>query len=94
MMWPMTSSKYFKSIALVLSLASFIPFHTVIANSSGESLYLENCAICHGNDGQGGMGIPLSLDAFLKSASSDYLKQSIRLGRPERVMPSFYWSRH
>ncbi|MCW8935875.1 MAG: c-type cytochrome [Gammaproteobacteria bacterium] len=61
------------------------------AESKGESLYLENCAICHGTDGQGGMGIPLSLDDFLKSASEDYIKKTIRLGRPNRIMPSFYW---
>jgi len=61
------------------------------AENRGEDLYLENCAICHGNDGQGGMGIPLALDDFLKSASTDYIKQTIRLGRPNRIMPSFYW---
>lgn len=42
-------------------------------------------------DGQGGMGVPLSLDTFLQSASDDYLKHSIRLGRPNRIMPSYYW---
>lgn len=59
--------------------------------NTGQQLYLDNCAICHGNDGQGGMGVPLALDAFLNSASQHYLKQTIRLGRPERIMPSFYW---
>jgi len=37
------------------------------------------------------MGVPLSNDDFLKSASEHYLKQTIRLGRPGRIMPSFYW---
>ncbi len=59
--------------------------------SQGKALYLDNCAICHGDDGHGGMGIPLSLDSFLESASHDYLRQTIRLGRPGRIMPSFYW---
>ncbi len=58
---------------------------------TGEQLYLENCAICHGEKGDGGMGIPLSLQSFLDSASEDYLHKSIRLGRPGRIMPSFYW---
>ena len=62
-----------------------------LAEPNGEDLYLENCAICHGNDGQGGIGVPLSLSDFLKSASKNYIKQSIRLGRPNRIMPSFYW---
>ena len=57
----------------------------------GEALYLQNCAICHGNEGHGGMGVPLSLKTFLDSASTDYLKKTIRLGRPDRIMPSFYW---
>ncbi len=60
------------------------------AINRGEALYLENCAICHGTDGTGGMGIPLSIASFLDSASSEYLRKSIRLGRPGRIMPSFY----
>ena len=61
------------------------------ASNRGEQLYLENCAICHGSEGKGGMGIPLAIGSFLNSASNNYLKHSIRLGRPERIMPSFYW---
>lgn len=68
--------------AMVLSAA---------ATDRGRELYIENCSICHGNDGTGGMGIPLALDSFLQSASEDYLKHTIRLGRPGRIMPSFYW---
>lgn len=78
--------------SILLSLVFLLSSQAVHANGDrGEQLYLENCSICHGNDGQGGMGIPLALDDFLKSASNDYLKQTIRLGRPERIMPSFYW---
>lgn len=77
---------------ILLSLTFMFSAGTLHAKDNrGEALYLENCAICHGNDGQGGMGIPLALDDFLKSASDDYLKHTIRLGRPERIMPSFYW---
>jgi len=76
---------------LWLLLVVFGTLQTSHASSQGEALYLENCAICHGNDGQGGMGIPLSNKDFLKSASSQYLKKTIRVGRPNRIMPSFYW---
>ncbi len=62
-----------------------------LSQNRGEALYQKNCAICHGTDGQGGMGIPLAFDDFLKSASKNYIKQTIRLGRPNRIMPSFYW---
>lgn len=58
--------------------------------SEGEALYLENCAICHGSDGHGGVGMPLSLPSFLSQASDAYLHRTIRLGRPGRVMPPFY----
>ncbi len=57
--------------------------------SEGEALYLENCAVCHGSDGRGGVGVPLSLPAFLKQSPDEYLKRSIRFGRPGRIMPAF-----
>jgi len=76
------------TLLITLSLSLLQPS---FAESRGENLYLENCSICHGNDGQGGMGIPLSTGNFLKSASNNYIKQTIRLGRPNRIMPSFYW---
>lgn len=78
-------------LILALLLLSLSTLQTTVAQNRGESLYQENCSICHGIDGQGGMGIPLAFDDFLKSASKDYIKQSIRLGRPNRIMPSFYW---
>ncbi len=84
----------YRLAALFLLLISFNSLQVSYAQNNntdkGEKLYLENCAICHGNDGEGGMGIPLSLDDFLKSASHDYIKNTIRLGRPNRIMPSFY----
>jgi mono/diheme cytochrome c family protein/uncharacterized protein (DUF302 family) len=61
------------------------------ANNRGEALYEQNCAICHGSEGTGGMGAQLASQTFLESASNQYLKQTIRLGRPGRIMPSFYW---
>jgi len=78
-------------LILLLALSCLGPFQISSAESRGEGLYLENCAICHGSEGQGGMGIPLSNNDFLRSASKDYLKHTIRLGRPNRIMPSFYW---
>jgi len=85
------SFKAYRQYFLLLALVSVSIFQLSHATERGEQLYLTNCAICHGNDGQGGMGIPLSNADFLKSASSHYLKQTIRLGRPDRIMPSFYW---
>lgn len=56
---------------------------------SGEALYQEHCATCHGDEGQGGIGLPLNLQDFLRTADRDYLTASIQHGRPGRVMPSF-----
>lgn len=61
------------------------------ANDRGDVLFTQNCAICHGSDGMGGMGAQIASQSFLQSASNHYLKQTIRLGRPGRIMPSFYW---
>ena len=59
------------------------------AASSGGELYQRHCAACHGLDGQGGVGVPLSLPGFLATASDHYLATTIREGRPGRVMPAF-----
>ncbi|MDH5472850.1 MAG: c-type cytochrome [Gammaproteobacteria bacterium] len=56
----------------------------------GEQLYTDNCAICHGHEGTGGVGIPLGLESFLEQASDEYLRRTIRVGRPGRIMPTFY----
>lgn len=54
----------------------------------GRALYLEHCSACHQFDGQGGIGLPLAA-AKLADVSDVYLRKSIRLGRPGRVMPAF-----
>lgn len=55
----------------------------------GTKLYAQNCAACHGEAGNGGIGIPLSLPSFHATVDDNYLRQTIRLGRPGRVMPAF-----
>jgi len=59
------------------------------AEPTGEALYQRHCAACHGADGRGGVGVPLALPAFLRSVDDPYLRKTIRLGRPGRVMPAF-----
>ncbi|MFV2059097.1 MAG: c-type cytochrome [Gammaproteobacteria bacterium] len=59
------------------------------AEHAGEHLYNQHCAACHGNKGDGGVGIPLSLPDFQSSISNNYLRKTIRIGRPGRVMPAF-----
>lgn len=69
-------------ILLFTSLASLA--------DKGEQLYNENCAICHGHEGKGGVGIPLELEDFLVQTPDEYLRRTIRVGRPGRIMPTFY----
>jgi len=59
------------------------------AEPAGGELYEQHCAICHGADGKGGVGVPLALESFLESVSDEYLSKTIHVGRPGRVMPSF-----
>ena len=57
--------------------------------ASGEALYQEHCATCHGPQGKGGIGLPLNLEDFLRIADREYLVATMKHGRPGRVMPSF-----
>lgn len=58
------------------------------AAPDGAKLYARNCVACHGENGGGGLGVPLSLPSFQATVSNDYLHKTIRLGRPGRVMPT------
>jgi cytochrome c oxidase cbb3-type subunit 3 len=62
---------------------------TTMGAPDGGDLYRTNCAACHGDKGDGGVGVPLALPAFLESVDDDFLQRTIRLGRPGRVMPAF-----
>jgi cytochrome c oxidase cbb3-type subunit 3 len=59
------------------------------AKPDGARLYAQRCSACHGAEGHGGVGIPLALPAFLSSVDDAYLRKTVRVGRPGRVMPAF-----
>ena len=72
----------------------FIPVLLLVSASlsaapDGARLYGQHCAVCHGSQGRGGVGVPIALPAFLATVSNDYLFKTIRNGRPGRVMPAF-----
>ena len=74
---------------LFLAIVLALPLLAAAATPDGAALYRQHCAVCHGSDGGGGVGVPLSLPDFLAVASDDYLARTIRTGRPGRVMPAF-----
>jgi len=71
------------TLLLILSAAQ------LHAAPDGARLYQDKCEACHGQQGRGGVGIPLSLPAFQRDVSDEFLKKTIQLGRPGRVMPAF-----
>lgn len=74
---------------LASALGGIVACGEAAAASDGALLFHQNCAVCHGEDGDGGVGVPLNLPGFLAVASNRYLHRTIRLGRPGRVMPAF-----
>ena len=70
-------------------LLAVLDLSAAMAAPDGAKLYGRNCASCHGENGTGGIGIPLALPSFQSSISDDYLRKTIHLGRPGRVMPTF-----
>jgi len=77
------------SKTIILLVLALLPGTAALAAHSGEHLYQQNCSICHGFNGNGGVGVPLSLEASQTSVSDEYLARTIRNGRPGRIMPAF-----
>lgn len=72
----------------VMLLAVGLPALPVIAAPDGKALFESACVACHRQDGQGGIGLPLTKTKFAR-LSDDYLYKTIRNGRPGRIMPTF-----
>ena len=76
---------------IILNLVLLITLLPTLADAAtnGARLYAQNCAACHGDNGTGGIGVPLALPSFQSTIDDDYLRKTIRLGRPGRIMPDF-----
>ncbi|CAC9590192.1 hypothetical protein [uncultured Gammaproteobacteria bacterium] len=68
-----------------LLIALFLPLFSF---AGGQEIYSENCEKCHGFSRQGSLGLPL-YRSTIANYSNDYLKKTIRHGRPGRIMPGF-----
>ena len=58
--------------------------------SAGKNIYQRDCAMCHGMDGNGGIGPGLNRQSLLANAGKEFLFKTISLGRANTAMPS--WS--
>jgi len=55
----------------------------------GANTYSSNCAVCHGTEGQGGIGPSLKQNAFVGALPDAELIQFIKTGRPGTTMGGF-----
>jgi mono/diheme cytochrome c family protein len=60
-----------------------------LAVAAGRELYAENCAACHGEDGEGGIAPALNSQDLLKMTSDEALFSLTRTGVPGSIMPAW-----
>lgn len=69
------------------SWAWLIPVWSLMAAPTGESLYLGQCAVCHGERGEGGRGPALARPTLRNAPDDPALFTVIRRGMPNSGMP-------
>ena len=79
-------------------LAGFLAINTLAARQQtalpsavdvGRRLFIDNCASCHGPDGNSVPGVDLGHGKFKRASSYDNLIDIIRDGVPDTAMPAF-----
>ncbi len=59
------------------------------AVTAGGDLYTENCAACHGDEGEGSVGPALNSSELLEQTSDEVLFSLTRTGVPSSIMPAW-----
>jgi cytochrome c oxidase cbb3-type subunit III len=75
-----------------MSGANLPPYSAALGDADrGESVFAQDCANCHGSDGEGVKGKAGSVvdNAYLSLVSNQYLRTVVITGRPELGMPGF-----
>lgn len=67
-------------------LVSFFKQYPLGNPTSGQPLYAEKCAPCHGQNGEGGLGVKLNPNQFVKDQTNAQLLEFIMTGRPGTAM--------
>ncbi len=84
--------------ASILLLATTLASRTVLAQQQtsvlgetgdGRQIFLGNCAICHGPDGDSVYGVDLGRGKFKTASSDDDLIRILNVGVPGTSMPAF-----
>jgi mono/diheme cytochrome c family protein len=57
--------------------------------ASGNDLFLQNCSMCHGEKGEGGIGLPLNNPDMLSVASDRLITRTLLFGRNTAGMPAW-----
>ncbi len=60
-----------------------------IAVAAGQALFKNNCALCHGDNGEGDSGPALNDKTFLKTTADDTIFSVISSGIPGTEMPAW-----
>ncbi|MCE3280703.1 MAG: hypothetical protein K0S44_2894 [Bacteroidetes bacterium] len=60
-----------------------------VSLESGKSVYMDNCAACHGRAGEGGVGPNLTDDYWLHEGDIKGVFKTIKFGWPEKGMKSW-----
>jgi len=58
-------------------------------STRGLTLFLRNCAGCHGMEGRGGIAPEIGNPVFQKAATDEFIVRTIRAGRQGTAMPAF-----
>ncbi len=82
--WQKTKNQKNLSLSLVDKPDSFR-----VSKKIGKILYNANCALCHGGDGTGDLGISISSPEFLTLVDDRYLYETLARGRPGTGMPAW-----
>jgi putative heme-binding domain-containing protein len=76
--------------ALPANLPETNPFSSPADVAMGRALYTGRCGHCHGQDGDGGRGVPLNTGRFRYGGSDRELFATIRTGVPDTEMPGAF----